>query len=207
MSKYLKIITGDTQAVADDYNIVYYNEPEDKIIWKNKFFYIYYGANKSVNGFGNGFSGATYISGGYDTETKQGYAKFDGKPTSIRDYAFSVSNTELTSIEIPDSVTSIGIRAFQHCTGLTSIEIPDSVTSIGTYAFTNCNKIKTISVGKGLTTLGSYVFCGCFELISIELPDSVTYIPHQCFLDCYKLASFNIHNSVTFIDRQAFKGC
>jgi hypothetical protein len=44
----------------------------------------------------------------------------------------------LTSITIPDSVTSIGQYAFYKCVGLTSITIPDSVTSIGDYAFDGC---------------------------------------------------------------------
>ena len=45
----------------------------------------------------------------------------------------------LTSITIPDSVTSIGYSAFEGCTGLTSITIPDSVTSIGNCAFLGCS--------------------------------------------------------------------
>ena len=48
--------------------------------------------------------------------------------------------SSLTSIKIPDSVTSIGGSAFYSCTGLTSITIPNSVTSIGTYAFAHCSK-------------------------------------------------------------------
>ena len=52
----------------------------------------------------------------------------------IGDWAFNEC-TSLTSINIPDSVTSIGEGAFNECTSLTSINIPTSVTSIGSYAF------------------------------------------------------------------------
>ena len=63
--------------------------------------------------------------------------------TSIGDWTF-YSCTDLTSVVIPDSVTSIGALAFYHCTGLTSVVIPDSVTSIGEGAFYDCTRLKNI---------------------------------------------------------------
>ena len=52
--------------------------------------------------------------------------------------------TSLTSVTIPDSVTSIGNYAFYDCTSLTSVTIPDSVTSIGDIAFYGCTALKTV---------------------------------------------------------------
>ena len=52
----------------------------------------------------------------------------------------------MTSITIPDSVTSIESYAFYNCSGLTSITIPDSVTNIGAAAFDSCTSLKTISL-------------------------------------------------------------
>jgi len=46
---------------------------------------------------------------------------------------------------IPDSVTSIGGRAFEGCRSLTSVEIPDSVTSIGDWAFEWCSSLTSIN--------------------------------------------------------------
>ncbi|MBR3708637.1 MAG: leucine-rich repeat domain-containing protein, partial [Lentisphaeria bacterium] len=54
--------------------------------------------------------------------------------------------TDLTSITIPDSVTSIGLYAFSRCSSLTSITIPDSVTSIGRWAFSRCSSLKSITI-------------------------------------------------------------
>ena len=67
----------------------------------------------------------------------------DGRVTLIGDYAFSGSG--LTSITIPDSVTSIGYGAFSGCSSLTSVTIPDSVTSIGEWAFAYCGGLKNIT--------------------------------------------------------------
>ena len=58
--------------------------------------------------------------------------------------------TNITSITIPDSITSIGKFAFYSCFSLTSIDIPNSVTSIGDYAFYFCESLKTIYLEKGI---------------------------------------------------------
>lgn len=56
-------------------------------------------------------------------------------------YAIGKTNSTFT---IPDSVTSIGNQAFEHCNSLTSITIPDSVTSIGNNTFYNCDKLTNV---------------------------------------------------------------
>ena len=92
--------------------------------------------------------------------------------------------SKLTSITIPENITSIGRCAFSGCDGLTSITIPDSVTSIGSSAFENCS---------GLT--------------SIVIPDSVTSIDHWAFQYCTGLTSATIGNGVKSISRYAFWDC
>ena len=74
----------------------------------------------------------------------------------------------MTSITIPDSVTSIGNAAFASCSGLTSITIPDSVTSIGYNAFYKCSGLTSISIPDSVTSIGYNAFCNCSGLTSIK---------------------------------------
>ena len=66
----------------------------------------------------------------------------------------------LTSVTIPDSVTSIGRWAFEGCSGLTSVTIPGSVTSIGDSAFAYCSELRTVVLPEGVK-LGEQVFKEC----------------------------------------------
>ena len=85
--------------------------------------------------------------------------------TSIGEHAFHnfglpgfPDYSSLTSIEIPDSVTSIGESAFSDCSSLTSIEIPNSVTSIGEWAFSDCSSLTSIEIPDSVTSIGEHAF-------------------------------------------------
>ena len=112
----------------------------------------------------------------------------------------------LTSITIPDSVTSIGSSAFSGCTGLTSITIPDSVTSIGSSAFSGCTGLTSITIPDSVTSIGSSAFSGCTGLASITIPNSVTSIDNLAFFGCTSLTSITIPDSVTSMGSQVFNG-
>ena len=115
--------------------------------------------------------------------------------------------TSLKSIEIPNSVTSIGAFAFCNCTSLTSIEIPNSVTSIGDYAFEGCTSLTSVTIPNSITNIGVRMFYQCTSLTSITIPNSVTSIGTQAFYNCKSLKSIIIPNSVISMDHQAFYCC
>ena len=125
---------------------------------------------------------------------------------SIGDYAF-YTNTNLTSISIPESVTGIGSSAFSGCSGLTSITIPESVTSIGDYVFNGCSGLKSITIPGSVTSIGNYTFYKCSGLTSITIPSNVTSIGSSAFYNCSGLTSITIPNSVENIGSYAFYGC
>ncbi len=147
--------------------------------------------------------------------------------TSIRDYAFSscyglttvtipnsvtsigvsaFSNCGLTSLTIPKSVTSIGTQAFMEC-GLTSVTIPNSVTSIGYGAFRDCSRLTSVTIPNSVTFIGDGAFSGCSGLTSVTIPNSVTSIVGSTFENCSGLTSVSIPNSVTSIGGYSFRGC
>ena len=113
----------------------------------------------------------------------------------------------LTSITIPDRVTSIGESAFRECSGLTSVVIPDSVTSIGEGAFYNCRGLTSITIPDRVTSIGESAFSDCTGLTSVVIPDSVTSIGGVAFGYCTSLTAVTIPDSVTSIGYNAFYIC
>ncbi|MCH5237537.1 MAG: leucine-rich repeat protein, partial [Muribaculaceae bacterium] len=113
----------------------------------------------------------------------------------------------LTSVEIPNSVISIGSSAFYGCSGLTSVEIPNSVISIGSSAFYGCSGLTSVEIGNSVTSIGAYAFRNCSGLISIELPESLTKIENGVFMGCTNLVSANIPKSLTYFGGEVFYGC
>src|SRR5574344_1948462 len=141
--------------------------------------------------------------------TAIGFETFDGcwgltsvtipnSVTSIGSYAFD--STGLTSITIPNSVTTIGWRAFSRCSGLTSISIPDCITTIEDDTFRDCSSLTSITIPNSVTKIGVEAFHGCSSLTSITLPNSVTMIGREAFSGCSGLTSIVIPNSVTTIE-------
>ena len=94
-----------------------------------------------------------------------------------------------------------------NCTELTSIEIPNSVTLIGDFAFFDCNGLTSVIIPNSVTSIGGYAFYGCSGLTSIIIPNSVTSIGNSAFRYCKELTSVTILNSAAFIKDYAFNGC
>ncbi len=108
---------------------------------------------------------------------------------------------------IPDSVITIGRRAFVECTELTGVTIPDSVTTIGDSAFMGCTELTGVTIPDSVMTIGDSAFYSCYRLSNVVIPDGITSIKPGAFLQCYDLTSVTIPDSVTNIGNEAFYGC
>ena len=132
---------------------------------------------------------------------------YNGLPvTTIYSNAFNDNDT-ITSVIIPDIVTSIGDYAFYSCDSLTGVVIGNSVTSIGDYAFQSCNRLESVVIGNSVTSIGNAAFSFCSSLESVVIPDSVTSIGSSAFWNCYSLTGLVIPDSVTSIGGSAFADC
>ncbi|MBO7476350.1 MAG: leucine-rich repeat domain-containing protein [Salinivirgaceae bacterium] len=107
---------------------------------------------------------------------------------NLGDFAFSNCES-LSSVTIPNSVSSIGEAAFYTCSSLTSIIIPEGVTSIDYLSFNRCYNLKSASFPNTLTNIGSYTFACCDSLKSITIPEYVSTVGSNAFGLCGNLSS------------------
>jgi len=126
--------------------------------------------------------------------------------TQIPDNQFRDKNL-MVEILLPDSLTSIGTRAFYGCTTLASIRIPKKVVSIPDYSFQYCYNLVSVYLPEGLTGTGYQSFYYCTSLEFIPLPQSLSYLGQETFAYCNKLKSINIPKNLGYIATSTFYSC
>ena len=132
---------------------------------------------------------------------------YDGKAvTAIDSLAFS-SCVDLTSIEIPEGILSIGDGAFSGCYCLTSIVIPNSVNYLGKEVFKYCTRLTSVTLGSGVQAILDNAFYSCDSLTSVVIPNNATSIGDYAFSYCDNLRSVKIGNGVLAIGQSAFANC
>ena len=119
---------------------------------------------------------------------REGVYHMPDSVTSIGERAFQ-DNDRLTGIILSDNLTEISARAFYGCDALTTVEMGDQVTTIGTSAFCQCTALTHIELPSGLQSLGNYVFSGCKSLDFIRIPASVTDVGYDA-LDTLKNGAY-----------------
>ena len=103
----------------------------------------------------------------------------------------------LTSVSIPNSITSIGASAFKNCVGLTSVEIPNSVTKIEENTFEGCSSLTSVIIPSSVTSIADYAFRNCSELKQIVIPESVVSIGSGAFEGCMNLENIYFYSNPT----------
>ncbi|MDY6301910.1 MAG: leucine-rich repeat domain-containing protein, partial [Bacteroidales bacterium] len=152
------------------YNITSSTNKTVEVTYKEDGYYNYYGGyvgNVTI-------PSSVYYNGSYYTVT------------AIGDDAFTQAGG-MTSITLPNTITSIGDWAFcgtemdTYAPAITTITIPNSVKTIGKYAFHRCYSLRTVVIGDGVTTIGESAFQRCYNMNEITLGKSVTSIGAYAF--------------------------
>ena len=116
-----------------------------------------------------------------------------------------------TTIELPETITSIGQLAFADSTNLAKLNMLGPVTSIANTVFKGCTTLsfKEYPLPDTIKTLGGLCFSGCtaLELKDNKLPDSLEALSESCFQNCSKLKLDTIPENITVIPKSCFEGC
>ncbi len=139
--------------------------------------------------------------------------------TQINDYAFHSGS--FTKIKIPNSVTSIGVRAFEWCNNIESITLGPNVISIKEYAFSWCSNLKDITIGTGVVDIGEYAFSWCSNLEKVNITSLDAWLKikfgteasnplnyaHNLYLNNQLIEELEIPKTINKINSYAFTGC
>ena len=126
--------------------------------------------------------------------------------TSIGDRAFDGCSA-LTTLSLGEKIKTIGNCAFENCTSLTGVTIPQSVTSIGYYAFEGCTNLNPLTIKGPITSMGNYAFAGSTYLTSLTLCDDIQTIGNFAFVGSTSLKTVTLPKNLTSIGAYAFADC
>ena len=131
--------------------------------------------------------------------------KFPSSLRQIYGNAFS-QNSALQAVTFNDGLDGIGGSAFSN-TGLTTVTLPNSLTYLGSSAFSSCKDLASISIGTGITEIPYNCFSGCNALTSVDLPEHVTSIGGSAYSYCDGLVSITLPSSIQAVGASAFANC
>ena len=132
-----------------------------------------------------------------------------GRNTAFTANSNSLFNNqeELCNVTIGPFVSKIGNYTFNKCTALKTIEIPNGVIEIGIRAFSDCTSLSKVCIGNSVESIGDSAFGTCTSLESVEIPNSVTEIGWGAFDGCSNMSSLLLGDSISIIGDKAFSGC
>ncbi len=184
-----------------------------------------YAAGADASVFGDGLS---VVSHTYDPDTKTGVITFSGTVTSIGYHAFRSNCGYIQTMTIPNTVTSIGERAFESCSNLVSLNFPRNLTTIGTAAFANCynfvpddfshltsfgesafqyTKITgQLTLSSDLAYMGKNAFNNNDGITEVIIPHTPATMSTHIFNDCDYLTTVTFEESVA-VPNNMFESC
>lgn len=145
---------------------------------------------------------------GYPTKAKIVGWRLDNKETAFPIVFTDLKFRRLQTIEFLDcEFKSFPANAFNGCSSLTSVHLPNSLTSIGSFAFNGCSNLTSINLPNTLTSISNNAFQECRSLTSVNFSDSLISIGGSAFYFCTSLTSINLPNTLTSISTSAFQNC
>lgn len=157
----------------------------------------------AVEGLSSGGATEPYIEETYDANGHLTAAVMHGY-TKVRKWCFFMS--DLVSIQLPPTVTSLEEGAFNNSLSLQSIQLPDALTEIGNSAFSLCQNLTTIQLPSSLITIGSSAFSSC-AFTSFRLPAGLQTIKARAFNQNPVLTTVTFQGTPTSIASNAFGMC
>ena len=162
---------------------------------------------------------ANIVSNTYNAAKECWIIKFDGDVTTIGDSAFRTN--ALTSVVLPEGLTSIGSNAFYNCKNLVSVTIPSTLVSVGARAFMSCNALKGVYISdlsawckidfnnanSNPLNIANKLYLNNAEVTEVTIPSGITEVKNYTFCNCTSLTSVEIPASVNAIGDGAFDGC
>ncbi|QIB68551.1 leucine-rich repeat protein [Aminipila butyrica] len=134
-------------------------------------------------------------------------SQVDGAPvTGIADGVFS-GKTSIQTVQLPDSLKTIGKEAFYGCSALKSVTFGSGVVSLGSGAFAVCNGLTSIMLPEGIQQIPEKAFLGCLQLSSVTLPSTVKELGTDAFSGCVALTALNLPEGLETIRKGAFFKC
>lgn len=144
-----------------------------------------------------------------------------GKPVKEIGAKVFANRQDLSSVVVPEGVTSIGESAFDSCANLKSITLPSTLTYIDTYGFWACDALGEVHIADiaswcAITfdyqdanplTYAHHLYLDDREVTNLIIPDNVKMIKDYAFYGCEGLVSIDMPSSVTKIGKQCFFGC
>ena len=155
------------------------------------------------------------------------YQNISFKVTAVNDSAFFEA-ANITSLSLPDAITTIGKNVCYDCTGMTGIKFPANLKSLGDYAlaytkiqeavlpegfetigeraFMSCSALKSVTLPASLQTISNYGFYGC-GLEQVSIPDGVTKLGMNIFQSNKSLKTVKLPANITAIPSYCFSSC